>query len=758
MPVLSRPFAVLPPEQLAGTSTAGEAFSAALREAQVTGPTEATTINNQLRFAEDYSPVEKLSQAMDLAPITERVLFGSDSSRKLSRRLTPDEATAAVRDAGMEGHVPLAKYPDGLRQDTLNLLLTLNRDRLRRQTLSQEYDGYTPGIAGMVVGSLLDPGNVALSFVPVVGEARYAQLLARAGSGWGRASTRVGIGALEGGVGAAAAEPFIYAGQQRWRDDYDATDSMLNIAGGVAFGSLLHAGAGLVKDSFGMPIPAPIEPAARQPFANPDVYAADAFRARAREAGVKEAAIEALTPSAARDDVTGYFDGRQAGVKTSTVRRAMVHSEATGEPAYYVAADIANLGGLNAHVGNVAEAANVHFRAMADILQEELSRTGGDVVALRTGGDELGLVVVNADARSVSDAMLAAEARSMEYARANGLADIPNPKRSDELGVGLHTGVSEVVPGLTMDDILRHADEGIDASKRGVDRVRSNAVAEDGVGSDPGRGAGRLPGEAPGGVRGQSERPTRSASDAGAVIDARIAELERRAKPPEGPGLAELSNEAEELAALLREQRRTALPADPRARLTADELSLVATRQAEIYRAQEALRTAQGYANRLTKLQTRLGKIDRDADLIALANELSPPVVDPFAAVRPYIAQLDPEVSAAGLRAALAQMADGRPIDVTPVLLADGDYAAATQRAMANADTLQGADPQAAVAADERLAQPESEDLVQAREYTQAARDRLSSRDEPLEWDGADELKLQRDAVKAATLCMMRTA
>lgn len=115
-------------------------------------------------------------------------------------------------------------------------------------------------------------------------------------------------------------------------------------------------------------------------------------------------------------------------------------------------------------------------------------------------------------------------------------------------------------------------------------------------------------------------------------------------------------------------------------------------------------------------------------------------------------------MSAAGLRAALAQMADGRPVDVTPVLLADGDYAAATQRAMANADDLQGADPQASVAADERLSQPESEDLVQAREYAQAAIDRLSSRDEALEWDGADELKLQRDAVKAATLCMMRTA
>ena len=43
---------------------------------------------------------------------------------------------------------------------------------------------------------LLDPLNIASAFVPVVGEARYANLLARAASPLGRAGVRAGVGAL----------------------------------------------------------------------------------------------------------------------------------------------------------------------------------------------------------------------------------------------------------------------------------------------------------------------------------------------------------------------------------------------------------------------------------------------------------------------------------------------------------------------------------------------------------------------------------
>lgn len=728
MPVLTRPSATLPAEQLQGTSTAAEAFSAALAETWATGPTGALVTAADIEEAE-FGAQQRAGEVF----MATRVGGIVPQAPKLSPRLSPDVAKQRVAEAGLAGHVPLDKYPGGIREETLGLLIRLNQDKVRRQTLAAEYDGYTPGIAGMVIGSLVDPANVATAFVPVVGEARYAQLLARAGGMAGRTGVRVGVGGAEGAVGAALVEPAIYAGQQQWRTDYDAYDSMLNIAGGLAFGSLLHGGAGMVKDAFGRPLPTvdTVSTPPRQPFADPDVYVADAFKAKARAQGVSESAIAALAPQAPRDDVTGFFDGRQQGVKAGTVQRALDHARATGEPAYYVSADIYNLGGLNAAMGNVAEAANVHYRAMAGILREELARTGADVVPLRTGGDELGAVVVNADAQAVADAMAAVDARVAAYAQREGLAEIPHPKRSGEQGVGLHSGVAPIAPGLTIDDILRHADEGIDASKRGVDRVRRNETPAHGLGPDTGGGARRLPGEAPGGVRGETAdvaaEPRAAAEE--------VAEPGRRKRNMTAP-------DAGGTAAFLREKMQGAsVPIDrtPWVKLAGDawsdgkkvvtsaELARMFDRQGDVL---------EGSATRVDKRQA---------------------LPDPFATVRPFVADLEPEVQAAALRSAVTQMAEGRPVDITPTLLAETDYPEAMRRALANGEAVAAADPVAAQLADARVQQGEpAEQLAAVREYLADTRERLGERGEGLEWES--DLKTQRDAVKAATLCMMRNA
>lgn len=638
MPVLTRPFSPLPAEQLPGTSTYGEAFEAAVGETLATGPTGAADIAMRLRrsehprerpplLSEFLAPGFALYDRMRLDPI------------KDSPKLAPDEAAQQVKDAGLDGDIPLAKYPN-IRQNTLSLLIDLNKDKRRRQTLTQEYDGWSPQIAGMVIGSVLDPSNVALSFVPVVGEARYAQLLERAGSSVvGRLGVRAGVGAVEGGVGAAIVEPAIYMGQQQWRNDYDAYDSMLNIAGGAGFGSLLHGGAGMVKDAFGRPVQTAAEvlPQPRSAFADPDMVTGEAFRAKARAEGVSERAAIALTPKAARDNVTGFFDGQQAGVKADTVQRAMLHVERTGEPAYYVSADIANLGGLNAHVGNVAEAANVHYRAMAQILQDELRATGADLVPMRTGGDELGAVVVNADAQALDMALSRVDSRIQEYAQANGLSEIPHPK-GGEPGVGMHSGAAAIVPGLELTDIFTRADLGVDASKRGMVRVNRNQRAAVGAGPDTGTGAGRVPAEAVGGVR-----------QAGAGID-------------------------------------------------------------------------------------------------------------PFAGIRPFISELDPSVQAAAFRQALAQAATGRPIDISPTLLADGDYSDALARANRNATLVDGAEPEAAAQAQARIDQPTPGiELEAAKQLLADDKARLAERGRTFEPEES-ALKIERDAVKAATMCLMRSA
>ncbi len=109
-------------------------------------------------------------------------------------------------------------------------------------------NGVAANLAGSLAGSLVDPSNIGLAFVPVVGQSRYAQLLARAGGAFGRTGVRAGVGGLEGLAGLAPVEVFNYFAHQQQQSDYDAYDSMTAIAGGAFFGSALHGGAGLFSD------------------------------------------------------------------------------------------------------------------------------------------------------------------------------------------------------------------------------------------------------------------------------------------------------------------------------------------------------------------------------------------------------------------------------------------------------------------------------------------------------------------------------
>jgi len=253
--------------------------------------------------------------------------------------------------------------------------------------------------------------------------------------------------------------------------------------------------------------------AARVPFESPDTVAAAAFTARAKGLGVPDEAAKALAPVAPRDDVTGFYDGRAEGMKADTVRRALAHMERTGEEGVWVSADIANLGGLNAAMGNQAEPANVHFRAMAGLMKKELDAVGADITAFRTGGDELGAVVMNGNIEQVDAALTRAEAALSKYAKDNGLTDIPHGKRSGEYGVGLHFGMAELRKGETLSDIFNRADDGVDFSKNGGTHGRQaqvEAFRAARSGAVPGRSgkAAQGAGAADGAVRPQAKALT----------------------------------------------------------------------------------------------------------------------------------------------------------------------------------------------------------------------------------------------------------
>ena len=161
---------------------------------------------------------------------------------------------------------------------------------------------------------------------------------------------------------------------------------------------------------------------------------------------------------------------------------------------------------------------------------------------------------------------------------------------------------------------------------------------------------------------------TTAATEASAVIDQRLASLEEAAAgvlPQERA--AELARERDEIETMLREHD-TALAQgvnlSPANRLTPEERAQADARRVEIRAELERNRTAASAAEQRQRLQTRLSKIDRDADLVALAESLAP---------RPVAARPDKPATAAA--AAAAPPAQAAPARVAPTPEAAQDTA-----------------------------------------------------------------------------------
>lgn len=164
------------------------------------------------------------------------------------RRLDAETARARVKEEGL----PLTIPDDGIPERALDILIKRKREEMQRQNvMARGPDGVGAGAARLGVAlfeSLLDPLNIASAFVPVVGPARYAAMVGRAGSAAGRAAVRARVGAIEGAAGAAIVEPLIYSAMQAEQADYDMADSLANIAFGSIFGGGLHVGGGALRD------------------------------------------------------------------------------------------------------------------------------------------------------------------------------------------------------------------------------------------------------------------------------------------------------------------------------------------------------------------------------------------------------------------------------------------------------------------------------------------------------------------------------
>ncbi len=183
-----------------------------------------------------------------------------------------DQARARVKEAGLEKSLTL---PDGptIKAPALDIMINRARERREREaTIARGPGGIVPGALGVgtsLLVSVLDPLNVAAAFIPVVGEARYAKLMANAGESiMARAAVRGGVGAASGAVGMAAIEPLEYAARNQAGQEYTFADALRSVAYGAALGSFLHTAGGGIADVIRARRGQPVFPFAEgEPFA-----------------------------------------------------------------------------------------------------------------------------------------------------------------------------------------------------------------------------------------------------------------------------------------------------------------------------------------------------------------------------------------------------------------------------------------------------------------------------------------------------------
>jgi hypothetical protein len=169
-----------------------------------------------------------------------------------AKMLSLAEARDKLKSEGVD-HRELHITNEGVSSAALDIMTArLKARRERESTIERGPDHIWTGALGVgtsfLVGAV-DPLNLASGFIPVVGQARYANMMAGAGmSTVARAAVRARVGALEGAVGQAMLEPIeVYATSQEG-GDYTMASALHSIMFGAALGSSLRAGGGAVAD------------------------------------------------------------------------------------------------------------------------------------------------------------------------------------------------------------------------------------------------------------------------------------------------------------------------------------------------------------------------------------------------------------------------------------------------------------------------------------------------------------------------------
>ncbi len=237
------------------TSDLGTALDATAEQIWIENPTSSIARLEELSGATKTDKERSFRQGGLLGGVGYSAAGPLDDTLD-SPMVSKADADKRVQESG----VSLKIGENGIPDRALNILIERKREEVkRRAVINSAPEDFWSGAAQISTGlavSLADPINVASAFVPIVGEARYAKMIASATSAVGRAGVRAGVGAVEGAVGAAIVEPLILGAAAAEQSEYGMYDSFLNLTFGAVLGGGLHTGLGAVGDVIARSSPA----------------------------------------------------------------------------------------------------------------------------------------------------------------------------------------------------------------------------------------------------------------------------------------------------------------------------------------------------------------------------------------------------------------------------------------------------------------------------------------------------------------------
>lgn len=132
----------------------------------------------------------------------------------------------------------------------VNLLVEKKKDELKKQQIVQRGPKNIFAKSSYFISGLgaafLDPINIGASFIPVVGQARFLNNVAR----YGVTRARMLKGVQEGFVGNVAVEPLSYVSANQEQRDYTAANAITNVMFGTVLGGGMHVTFGKIGDMY----------------------------------------------------------------------------------------------------------------------------------------------------------------------------------------------------------------------------------------------------------------------------------------------------------------------------------------------------------------------------------------------------------------------------------------------------------------------------------------------------------------------------